>query len=415
MLRPLGRSDRLGARLVLGSGLLFGLVYAAYILLTSPHELGIDFEVYYVAARASLAGENFLAVAPARSPDFTYLYPPLTIPFFYPFALLGSWQVGFAIHTLLTIGFGVATAVLLVRYVESRGVDLPWTDRVLIAGFVVASSHSIPSLVFGQVNHHLAFAMTLGFLALERGRDGLSGAAFAAAAFVKVFPAAVGVWLLRQRAWRAVGTAIGTGLGLMALSVLAYGPDLNVFYVTEALLPRLEHEQFLGGLDPSATYLTLRRPLSVLFPQGPSLLWVAGALCLLAPPVAYLYRDTDAAIDRLVAIQGTLVAILLFFPSFPIYAVILYFPLIPLLYLLESGRARSLFVGGALLANLSIRLDDLRAVLELLPVGSGVTDGVLAVAAPVFTVGTPPLYGFLLVLAACVLVRRRRDAATRGG
>lgn len=412
MARHRENSERFGARLVLGSGLLFGLVYAAYILVSSPHRLGIDFEVYYVAAKASLAGENFLAVAPARSPEFTYLYPPLTIPIFYPFAIFGSWQTGFVVHTLLTVLAGAATAVLLVRYIESKGVELPWFDRLLIGGFVVASSHSIPSLVFGQVNHHLALAMTLGFVALERGQQRLSGTAFATAAFVKVFPAAVGVWLLRQRRLRAVGTAIGVGLGLIVLSVVVYGPDLNVFYVTEALLPRMEHEQFLGGLDPSATYLTLRRPLSLLFPQGPSLLWASAALLVLAPPIAYLYRETEATIDRLVAIMGTLVAILLFFPSFPIYAVVIYFPLIPLLYLLDSGPGRTFLVAGALLANLSIRLDDLQAILHRLPVDTGFTEALLSVATPVFTVGTPPLYGLLMVLGACVIVRKQRDEAS---
>jgi hypothetical protein len=400
-MRPPGWCDRLGVRLVLGTGALFGVVFVAYTLSTRPSAVGIDFVVYDVAARASLAGENFLAVTHPHAPAFTYVYPPLSVVLFYPYALLPSWEVGFLVHTVVTVAVGVLTAAILVHYLESHGYDLPPLDRALVVLFVVVSSHAAPSLVFGQVNHHLALALTAGFVLLERGREEAAGATFAAAAFVKVFPAAVGVWLLRRRAWRAIAAAVATGTGLVVASVLAFGVDLHRYYLTHALLPRLEHEAFRGGLEPAATYLTLRRPLSVLFPEGPTVVWAVGALVVLAPPVAVCYWDVDGLADRLVAIQATLIAILLFVPSFPIYAIVLSFPLVPLLYILEAGRPRRLFVAGALLANLSIRLDDLTVFLSAVPLPR--TDLVLDVLTPVFTVGTPPLYGLLVLLGGCVL------------
>ncbi|WP_336003150.1 glycosyltransferase 87 family protein [Halorientalis halophila] len=406
---------RLGPRLVLAVGFLFGLVYLAFVLAVGPWQVGIDFEVYYVAAKAALAGENFYAVAPERVPSFTYVYPPLSILLFFPYAVFGSWVPGFAIHTLGTVLAGLATAWLLVRYVERAGDDrLQWLDRALVAGFVVASIHAMPSLVFGQVNHHVALALTAGFVALDRNRESVAGGAFAAAAFFKVFPAAVGVWLLRRRAWRAIAAAITTGLGLLALGLVAFGPELTAEYLHVALLDRLDHGQFLGGLDPTATYLTLRRPLSVLFPQGPSLLWAAGALAVLAPPVAYCYRAIDGRLDRLVAIQATLLAILLFFPSYPIYVVILLFPLVPLLYLLPAGGPRRLVVGGALLANASVRLDDVAQILGALPLDPDLGASVVSAVEPLFTVATPPLVGLLLVLAGCVWYRYETDVASGG-
>lgn len=400
---------RAGPRAVLATGTLFGLCYLAFVLAARPGLLGIDFEVYYVAAEAALAGENFYAVAPERVPGFTYVYPPLSILLFYPYALFDSWVPGYLVHTLGTVLAGLATAWLLVRYVERAGDRLPWPDRLLIAGFVVASIHSMPSLVFGQVNHHLALALTAGFLALDRGRERVAGAAFAAAAFVKVFPAAVGVWLLRRRAWRAIAVAVATGLGLFALGLVTFGPELTDLYVHAALFDRLGQGSFAGGLPASATYLTLRRPLSVLFPQGPSLLWAGGAIALLGPPLAYLYREVDGRLDRLVAIQGTLIAILLVFPSYPVYAVILYFPLVPLLYLLPAGRAQWLVVVGALLTNLSVRIDDVAQVLRISPLGPDLAGAVVDALEPGLTVATPPLLGLLLVLVGCVTYRR--DAA----
>ncbi len=408
-----GDDTHSGARLVLGTGFLFGLGYVAYMLAFEPSAVGINLEVYYVAAQASLDGENFLTVAPERVPWFTYVYPPLSIVLFYPVALFPSWQTGIVAHTLVTIAVGIVTARILVHYLASHGRALSRVDQFLVTGFVVASSHAGPSLVYGQVNHHLALAMTIGFVLLERGRQTLGGTAFAMAAFLKVFPAAVGVWLLRQRAWRAIGGAVTTGLGLFTLSVLTFGVDLNHYYLTEALLPRLEHQAFLGGLDPGASYLTLRRPLSVLFPTGPPLLWAGVAFLCLAPPVALLYRDVSTVMDRLLAIQGTLIGMLLFFPSFPIYAVVLYFPLIPLLYLLEPGRPRQLFVTGALLANLSVRLDDVRELLSIVPLSE--LQSLSGPLTPVFTYVTPPLAGLLLMLVACVLYKRETTSDVIAG
>ncbi|RXK49131.1 glycosyltransferase family 87 protein [Halorientalis pallida] len=405
--------DRLtGPRLVLASGLLFGLVYLGFVLAVRPSRIGIDFEVYYVAAKAALAGENFYAVSPERVPEFTYVYPPLSILLFYPYAGFGSWVPGYVVHTLGTVLAGLATAWLLVRSVERTRGRLSWPDRLLVAGFVAASIHSMPSLVFGQVNHHLALALTAGVVALEGNRERVAGGAFAAAAYFKVFPAAVGIWLLRRRSWRAIGVAVGTGLGLLALGLVAFGPELTERYLHAALLDRLDHGEFAGGLAPSATYLTLRRPLSVLFPAGPSLLWAGGALALLVPPVASLYRTVEDRLDRLVAILGTLIAILLFFPSYPIYVVILYFPLVPLCYLLPAGRPRRLIIAGALLANVSVRLDDVAQILQISPLSQAGATTVVGGLEPVFGLATPPLIGLLVVLTGCVAYRYEKDTAT---
>ncbi|QSG15134.1 glycosyltransferase family 87 protein [Halapricum desulfuricans] len=396
-----------GARAVLLVGILLGVGNLLYVLAASPVHVGIDYRVYHLAGSVALEGGNFYRAVPeGLAGYFHYVYPPITVFGFVPLALLGSETVGFAVHTVLTVLVGLAAVWLLVRYIERvSDTRLPWLDRGLIAAFVVGSVHSMSSLFFGQVNHHLVAALVVGFLALDADRETLAGVAFGFAAFLKVFPAAVGLWLLRRRAWRAIAAAVSFAAAGFVAGIVVFGPDLTVAYVERALVPRLSTGEFAGGLDPGATYLTIRRPISVLLPTVDPALYSVLAGLVLAPPVAYLYRTIEDREDRLVSIMGTMVAILLFFPSYPLYFVILYFPLIPLLYLLAGGRPRQLLLAGALVSSIAIRYDDLQTAFALL---GETPESLLTVLRPILTFVTPGLLGTLLILAACLLQRRRK-------
>ncbi|QSG06222.1 glycosyltransferase family 87 protein [Halapricum desulfuricans] len=394
-----------GVRLVLLVGVALGLGNLAYVLLASPRHIAIDYRVYHLAGTVALEGGNFYTAVPEGLPGyFHYVYPPITVLGFAPLALLGGETVGFAAHTIETVLVGLGAAWLLVRYIERVGGGrLPWLDRGLIGAFVVGSVHSMSSLLFGQVNHHLVAALVVGFVALDADRETLAGVAFGFAAFLKVFPAAVGLWLLRRRAWRAIAAAVGFALAGFAAGLAVFGPELTVAYVERAIVPRFSPDAFAGGLDPEATYLTIRRPISVLLPTVDPTLYGLLAALVLAPPVAYLYRTIEDREDRLVSITGTMAAILVFFPSFPLYFVILYFPLIPLLYLLERGRPRRLLLAGALVASIAIRYDDLETGFEM----AGFAPGLLeTVVRPVLTFATPGLVGVLVILGGCLLQRR---------
>ena len=400
---PDARGRRRSARLVLAVGVLLGVQSVLYLSILEPGRLGMDFKVYHVAAEHALRGESFYGVAPADHGDLFYVYPPITILAFLPFAALDGWLPGLLALTALKVALGLGTALLLIRYTERKGVPLGRLDRALIGGYVLASFHAVPSMFYGEVNLALGFLLTAGFVLLDDGRETPAGVAFGLVAFVKVFPALLGVWLLRVRATRAVAAAVATGGGLFALGVPLFGVDTTRAYVREAILPRLSAERFAGGLDPNAYVVTVRRPLSVLFPDLDPALLTLGALLVLGPPVAYLYLDVDGEVDRLSAICGTVVATLLFFPSLFIYLLFLAFPLVPLLYLVEDGPGRTVFVAGAMLSNFAYTLGSVERFLAAVPLPAAARDAVLAVAAPVLTFGTPLLYGTLLLLAGCVL------------
>ena len=428
-----GGTPHRGARIVFAAGVLAGLVYLVHKLTTEAWMVGIDFRVYRAAAEMIFSTGQVYGPSQIGIPGMTYRYPPVVLLGFAP-SVLVPWRVGYVLHTLVVLAASLALSRLLVRYVTARGVELARLDEVLIAGFVVGSAHALPSMVFGQVNHFVALGLALGFVWVETGRERRAGAAFALAALPKAFPAAVGVWLLSRRAYRAVASALATGFGLLGLGLVVFGPDVTRRWVTEELLARLRPGLFAGGLPPSSHLLTVRRPLSVLFPTVDPGLYSLGALALLAPVLGYLLLgvetgsdtdagdksqtepeagvktvtdgDADVGLARLVAIFGTMATILLFFPSTPLYVVYLYFPLVPLLYLLD-GPGRSLFLAGAFLLNFPAHRNDLVMVLAETPPGSAVDNVILSVLGPVFALGSPMLYGFALLLAGCVRWRYR--------
>lgn len=408
--QPPVMTGRRGPRLYLASGLLLGLGYLLYAVAVADHWFGINYQVYYVAAEAAVAGRDFYGVAPARVPEYTYLYPPLTVVAFLPSALAASWVPGYLVHTAGTVAVAIALTAAVRTLAAEHGATLGRVDAVLVFGFVLGSAHAMPSVVYGQVNHHVALGVAASVLWLERDREYLAGAALAGAAFLKTFPALLGAWFLRRRAWRAVAAAAGTGLLLVGLSVAAFGVETNLYYLTEVLLGRADRAAFEGGLPPTADFLTLWRPLSVAFPDGPAWLWGLVAVGLLAVPVGYLYTAVDTGVGRLAAATGTLVAVLLALPSYPVYYPLLFGPLIPLLYVLGPGRPRRVVLAGALLSNLTLRYGDFATAVGAAPLETSTAEALLSVARPVFTVGSPTLYGLLVVLVGCVLVARENGA-----
>jgi hypothetical protein len=399
----------LGPRLVLGSGVLFGLVMAArYALGVNAAMRGVNFHVYYLAAAAALHGEPLYAVAAPGFPGLPWVYPPVVSVAFAPYLAVGDWQAAFALHTLTGVAAGAATGVVLARFVARQGRELTRTDRALVVAFGAVSVHAVPSLFFGNVNPHLAFALAAGIAGLDEGRSRLAGVGFALPAVVKVFPAAFGLWLVSRRDWRAVGAAVATGAAAAAASFGAFGVDAHVAYVREALLPRLRHEAFAGGLDPAAPYVTLRRPLSVAFPDAEPTLYALGALAVVAPVVAYCWTGGDRPTDRVVGLYATVAGALVVLPSYLVYLIYLAVPLVPLAYLVEGRTARRLVVAGGLLVNATVLRDDVTAHLAPAVDASALAPAVDALATAL-TVASPPLYGVALTLAGCVVA----TAATR--
>ena len=398
-------TSRRGPRIVLAIGLLAGLVNAVLFPISHPDQVGFATDVYYAAARAALAGNEFYAALPGASSGFRY--PPIVVVGFSPHALLGDPALALALQTILNLVTVAALAILLVRFVERAGIALDRVDRLLIAGYAVASVPVTTNLVMGQVNPQLALAIAAGAVWLESDRQERAGVAFGLAALVKLFPALVGAWLLRRRAWRAIAAATATGLSLLTLGVLVFGPGTRETYVTEVVAGEASVASFPDGPDPTAPYVTIRRQITFLAPGLPPGWLFPISAAVLAPVFVGMNRVVADRTSRLVALLGTLLATLILFPLEPFYLLLALFPLVPLLYLLDPGTPRRLFLAGALVLSVPTTYETVQSLLTTPGIPASVASWVDALVRGVFSFVLPPMVGIWLVLAACLLYQHR--------
>jgi len=163
----------------------------------------------YVPSDPALAGfQDTEVYERLNSPEYYSIYPPLTQVFFAVGGLFyqGSWLPAYYALKAVLVAVEMSGVVLLSRLAEARTVLLyAWNPLVLLE-------------TAGQ-GHTEALLVPLLFLALwavrhRRGR--VASLAVAAAGFVKIYPLALGPFLLRRFGWRAVwpGALLGLGLSL---------------------------------------------------------------------------------------------------------------------------------------------------------------------------------------------------------
>lgn len=419
-------------RLALVAGVFSGLVYLVTVPLLRPEQVGLATDVYYHAVEAALAGGDPYGATPPGRPGFSFVYPPIVLLAFLPHYATGGPLGAFLFQTALNAATALALAAVLLRVVERTAGPLARLDRWLLVAFVLASVHTVPVLVMGQVNLQLSLAVAVGGLLVERSLDGAAvgddgagdddatasrseaaaGVAFALAASVKVFPAVAGAWLLRLRAWRGVAAALGTGLAGLAVGLAAFGPATTRTYLIETLASERQAGAFEGGLSPEVMFVTVRRPLAAVAPDlDPGLLGLA-AVAVLTPFVLASYRDVSTGRGRRLALLATLVATLAYLPLEPFYYSLLYYPLVPLLYELPAGRARRLLVAGTVLLSATMTYPSTAGLLDVAPLAPSLASTLDSLAHAAFGVAQPPLVGVLLILLACV--QGQREAANRG-
>lgn len=359
-----------------------------------PEFLGINHAVYVRAAEGVLAGEPLYAVHLPGRPAYGYRYPPVTVLAFLPYALLGR-AASLPVHLGLQVLAGVALGRVLVAHAGRRR-PLARIDRALLVAVPVAGVHAMPSLYYGNVNHLLALAVGAGLAWTLAGRERRAGVALGLAALVKVFPAAVGAWLLRVDARRAVLAATATGLGGLAAS-LALGVDTLRAYVG-VLAGRARTAEAVGAVtDPGAGYATVRRPLALAGLDGPVL--AVAAVAVLAPPVAVALARAETDRDRWVGAHAVVVGTVLAVPSYFVYLPVTYPTALVLAYRLR-GPARAAHLLGVAVAAAMLTPARVLVALDRLP--PALAGAVEPVAASV----SLPTVGLALTLVACVVHAR---------
>ena len=200
-----------------------GIVLFVVAVTPGPVFAGImsDLRVYFDYSARLLAG-----AVPYR--DFPLEYPPLALV---PMSLPRLWPLGAQSDGVLVVGFAVVEGGLavVVGWLVARVSADPvralatWALVVLLAGGSIAWRYDLWP----------AAAVLVAFVATERGRPGLAGAAIGVGTMLKLFPIVV-LPILAARAialrdWTGlarlvVGTAIVVGV-VMGVSFVAAGPD----------------------------------------------------------------------------------------------------------------------------------------------------------------------------------------------
>lgn len=397
------RGDALFRRAILLVGVAVGTFLPVYFFLfaeTTP--LAWDFRAYVHGANAFLAGEPFVGASPDVG-NGRYVYPPIVVVVFVPYALVGVWSA-FLLHSALNVLFGLVLAASIVSVVENRlGRRLARIDRALVVAFCLFSTYPAIALGQGQVDHAVAVSLVAGFLWLERGEEVKSGLAFAFPAVVKLFPALVGIWLLHRRAYRAIAAASAGGLTALGASLLLFGVDTHRRYARFVLAERSRVREFEGTMDPNFMALTLNRPLSVLLAGlDPRLYTLIAALAFL-PVLWVLYGRSRTFEDRLVAFLGTLIAILLVSPASNLNHVLyLLFPVVTLAFVLEHGPSRRLVLTGLLVASVPLQPAQVRRLSAVVGLPPGSRASLMEMVVPSLTFGSVPLFGLVIVVAGCL-------------
>jgi hypothetical protein len=386
-----------------------GLDWAPY------DEVGANLRTYRYAAELAREGQSFYGVAPPELADWAvYLYPPITVVAYYPFTAF-EWMTGYWLVVALNVVAGLAVAALIVQFVDRVDHRLGWLDVALIAGLLLLSPFTFGTMYYGNINLLLALAFVGGFLALERDRQGVAGAAFGLAALFKLFPALVGTWLLRERARLSIATATATGIGGLLAGLVVYGREATATFFTEVVAGRAETADFVGGFPAGGTfYVTVQRPLSHvlwgLFPNAPPELLTPIALLVGGSVLYAFYRDVETLQERLIAIFATLVVTVTLIPALQWYLVLLFFPMVPLWYVWTGPGRRLFLAGGAVMFANEYPGALVEAIRDY-----GFPDLLELVLLDVVVFASIPLYGIGIMLVACALAKYelRPDCAVR--
>lgn len=136
-------ADRRPVRTALAAGIAFGIAYLVAVPLLRPEQVGVATDVYYPAAKTTIAGDSPYFVAPPDRPGFHFLYQPVVVLAFVPHVLTGSPVGAYVLQTILNPLSAGVIVLLLVRTIGDSGVELERPDRPL-----VVASPSPPSTLF---------------------------------------------------------------------------------------------------------------------------------------------------------------------------------------------------------------------------------------------------------------------------
>lgn len=249
-----------------------------------------DFGAYGGAVERWLANEQIYERNADGGFFGTYLYPPIVLVLFRPFAQMPYGALAWAVSSLLFLWAG------LVAVVQTLTRRLSWPERALGLWLLVGFQPVLLNFKMGQTGAFMAGLLCLAFVAMERGdeRRGArlaSGATTGVVGVVKFAYAPVGAHLLADRD-RFVA-AVAAGLGVVALSLLLFGLPIHQRYL-EVLAWGVGQGEV--ARSPALWQAPYFKPLGAL---GAGALWLRVAGSAVVAGYALLARDADREVFAL--------------------------------------------------------------------------------------------------------------------
>lgn len=399
------QSLRRRTRFVLILGIFGGVLTTIFFFFfrSSPN---ITFDVFYTAAGKSMEGQVIY-----RTERGLYVYTPVVLLFFYPFVWLFEFQNAILIFRFFNIAVLFGYAALVVQFLDQQ-TDINRFDRILIGAFVIGTVY--PVTVIATANMGIVFGSLLGigFVLLERNRD-TGGAVWALASIIKGFPALWGLYLLRVQRWKAIASAIVTGVGATLLGIFLFGIDAYIRFFTGAASDRVRIQRFAGGNSPDNEAVTPVRPLAQLFPDVDPHLWIPIIILLVLTLTAtsYYVLPTNELTDRATILLMTVISITFAMPtSQDLDVYLVYVPLLVLLYLERDDAVHNLYALGTIVISYNIGREELRIVFNM--IHEDVSNVIMLFAEPTLAFASMPLYGLLILYAGCLLKTWHRGQET---
>lgn len=299
----------------------FGAFYYAALRVLTGHPL-------YVAG--SVGPQSGVLIHPARDTPNPFIYSPISVLLFVPFALLPPLRA-ILLWNLSSLGLLFVGVLFLL---ESYDVSLSPHEKLVVLACVTGFYPTIAWLQLGQTTGLITASLCFVAGFVERsGRTNaakptrFAGGLSAAVLALKPLYAPAGLFLLRHR--RGFLGAIGVGLALAVTSVLGFGIDTNVAYLSYLAKPA-----YPGASGPHAAAFT---PLA---PFGPFAWLVRLLLIGLAAALAWRSRVLPhSQVDRAILSLGfLLVPILSPKPEFHYVNVVVPVLLVALVTGYRTGR-----------------------------------------------------------------------------
>jgi hypothetical protein len=209
-------------------------LFALYYFEIGSQERQIDFGSYYVwgfAARHGLDPYGSSVLPPIikvlQVDAVPANYPPLVLLAFEPLSLLPV-RTAFWIWSGTNFALLLTSIAIMIRYAGERGSPVAILALALLYGPIT------DELYWGESDLVVMLLIAISLRAIRRSSDMTCGMSLALAALWKAFPAAIFVGFISDRRPRLLLAAAFTLLVGAAVSVVVFGPGLNLEFAESA-------------------------------------------------------------------------------------------------------------------------------------------------------------------------------------